>query len=154
MPIVFLFFGENCVSNSKLSPYKNIEIKPIQTWYSCIRLWILCSTMISSQKGLVSLNKFLWTREINSFLTYWISKMKKSTLSSINAVCDVPYHYWVKRQEITDPDQMIGCWEFYQIRILTLAMAIISIQCYCAHQLYILNWMLNLYFYHPIIIKK
>lgn len=65
--------------------------------------------------------------------------MKKSTFSSINAVCEVSYHYRVKRQEITDPDNMIRCWQFYQIRLFTLVTAVILVQCHCAHQLYILN---------------
>lgn len=69
-------------------------------------------------------------------------------------MCDVSYHCWVKRQEITDPDKMMGCWEFSQILLFTLVMAVILVQCHYAHQLYILNWMLNLYFYDSIITEK
>lgn len=48
----------------------------------------------------------------------------------------------------------MGCWEFYQILLFTWVMAVILVQCHYAHQLYILNWMLNLYFYDSIITEK
>ena len=115
-------------------------------------MWISCSKMNSSKR--LSFSEQVIAKESNSFLSYWISRKKDSTFSSINAVCDVSYHYWVKRQEITYPDKMMGCWEFYQILLFFLVMAVILVQCHCAHQLYILNWMLNLYFYHSIITEK
>lgn len=154
MLIVFLFLGENCILISKLSPYKKYYEKNlfINLSISCIRMWISCSKM-NSFKGL-SFSEQVIAKESNSFLSYWISRKKESTFSSINAVCDVSYHYWVKRQEITDPDKMMGCWEFYQILLFILVMAVILVQCHYAHQLYILNWVLNLYFYHSIIIEK
>lgn len=51
------------------------------------------------------------------------------------------------------PDKMVKCWKFYQIHLFTLGMAVILVSCHCAHQLHILKWMLNLYFYHSITIE-
>lgn len=106
----------------------------------------------SSKACLVSFSEQVIARESSVF---WATESAKGNTAHSTAImqCVMSHHCWVKRQEITDSDKMMRCWEFYQIHSFTLVMAVILVQCHCAHQLYILSWMLNLYLYHFIIIE-
>jgi len=113
---------------------KILQLKPNwNSWLFCIRLWILCSKTNSS-KEVLSFFEQVVARESKSCLSYWISWTEKSTFNSISAACDVSYHFWVKSQEIIDPDKMMRCWEVYHVSLLTLVMAITLAQCHCTHQ--------------------